>query len=170
MGATLAVIGLGRIGAFHAETLSGLAGVDELVVTDERSEVTADVAERLGARVENRSPGVVLEACERLAGPRALEQDVADHPLLTRDGVQRQQACAGQLDAPQVAVGRTEQLIAAADCEEGSGALDRVAQGLGARGEVGRDELLLAVLAATDVVEVVLAGRDRFSHSQCGHL
>jgi hypothetical protein len=36
MGATLAVIGLGRIGAFHAETLSGLAGVDELVVTDER--------------------------------------------------------------------------------------------------------------------------------------
>ena len=50
MGATLAVIGLGRIGAFHAETLSGLAGVDELVVTDERPEVTADVAERLGAR------------------------------------------------------------------------------------------------------------------------
>ncbi len=38
MGATLAVIGLGRIGAFHAETLSGLAGVDELVVTDERPE------------------------------------------------------------------------------------------------------------------------------------
>ncbi len=50
MGATLAVIGLGRIGAFHAETLSGLAGVDELVVTDERPAVTADVAERLGAR------------------------------------------------------------------------------------------------------------------------
>ena len=50
MGATLAVIGLGRIGAFHAETLSGLAGVDELVVTDERPEVTAEVAERLGAR------------------------------------------------------------------------------------------------------------------------
>src|SRR6478672_10201466 len=50
MGATLAVIGLGRIGAFHAQTLSGLAGVDELVLTDERPEVTADVAERLGAR------------------------------------------------------------------------------------------------------------------------
>ena len=50
MGATIAVIGLGRIGAFHAETLSGLAGVDELVVTDERPEVTAAVADKLGAR------------------------------------------------------------------------------------------------------------------------
>src|SRR3954467_14305822 len=50
MGATLAVIGLGRIGAFHAQTLSGLAGVDELVVTDERPDVTADVADRLDAR------------------------------------------------------------------------------------------------------------------------
>src|ERR1700751_1380262 len=50
MGATIAVIGLGRIGAFHAETLAGLAGVDELVVTDERPEVTAAVADKLGAR------------------------------------------------------------------------------------------------------------------------
>src|SRR6476660_7303585 len=50
MGATIAVIGLGRIGAFHAETLSGLPGVDELVVTDERPEVTAAVADKLGAR------------------------------------------------------------------------------------------------------------------------
>ncbi len=58
MGATLAVIGLGRIGAFHAETLSGLAGVDELVVTDERPEVTAAVADKLGARaVPDRSRG-----------------------------------------------------------------------------------------------------------------
>jgi myo-inositol 2-dehydrogenase/D-chiro-inositol 1-dehydrogenase len=50
MGATLAVIGLGRIGAFHAESLCGLAGVDELVVTDERPEVTAAVADKLGSR------------------------------------------------------------------------------------------------------------------------
>ena len=53
MGATIAVIGLGRIGAFHAETLSGLAGVDELVVTDERPEVTAAVADKLGALVSS---------------------------------------------------------------------------------------------------------------------
>src|ERR1700742_4789170 len=50
MGATIAVIGLGRIGAFHAETLSALSGVDELVVTDERPEVTAAVADKLPAR------------------------------------------------------------------------------------------------------------------------
>ena len=31
---TLGVIGLGRIGAFHTETLSNLAGVDGLVVAD----------------------------------------------------------------------------------------------------------------------------------------
>lgn len=34
MGVTIGVIGLGRIGAFHAETLAGLPEVDGLVVTD----------------------------------------------------------------------------------------------------------------------------------------
>ena len=97
---------------------------------------------------------MVLEAGERLAGPGALEQDVADHAPLAGDGVQRQQAGAGQLDAAQVAVVRAEQLVAAADGEERGAALDRVAQRLGARREVRRDELLLAVLAAADVEEV----------------
>ena len=50
MGVRLALIGLGRIGAFHAETLTGLADVDDLLVTDERPEVTAAVAARLDAR------------------------------------------------------------------------------------------------------------------------
>lgn len=47
---TLGVIGLGRIGAFHTETLSSLAGVDGLVVTDERPEVVAAVAAKHGAK------------------------------------------------------------------------------------------------------------------------
>ncbi len=47
---TIGVIGLGRIGAFHTETLSGLTGVDELVITDERADVTAAVAAKHGAR------------------------------------------------------------------------------------------------------------------------
>ena len=41
---TLGVIGLGRIGAFHTDTLSGLDSVDGLVITDERPELIAAVA------------------------------------------------------------------------------------------------------------------------------
>ena len=45
----LGVIGLGRIGAFHTETLSGLEGVDALVVADERPDLVAAVAAKHGA-------------------------------------------------------------------------------------------------------------------------
>src|SRR3954452_20286491 len=41
---TLGVIGLGRIGAFHTDTLSALDSVDGLVVTDERPELVAAIA------------------------------------------------------------------------------------------------------------------------------
>lgn len=44
----IGLIGLGRIGAFHAQTLRGI--VDELVVTDARPDVTAAVAAEVGAR------------------------------------------------------------------------------------------------------------------------
>jgi myo-inositol 2-dehydrogenase/D-chiro-inositol 1-dehydrogenase len=47
---TLGVIGLGRIGAFHTETLSGLDGVDGLVVADERADIVAAVAVKHGAK------------------------------------------------------------------------------------------------------------------------
>src|SRR4029077_9193155 len=47
---TLGVIGLGRIGAFHTDTLSGLAGIDGLVVTDEPPEGGAAVAAKHGAK------------------------------------------------------------------------------------------------------------------------
>lgn len=45
----IGLIGLGRIGAFHARTLAGLDTVDELVVTDTRGDVTAAVAAEVGA-------------------------------------------------------------------------------------------------------------------------
>jgi myo-inositol 2-dehydrogenase / D-chiro-inositol 1-dehydrogenase len=45
----LGLIGLGRIGAFHAQTLADLAAVDSLVVTDAVPAVTKEVAERVGA-------------------------------------------------------------------------------------------------------------------------
>jgi len=46
---TLGLIGLGRIGAFHAETLSNLPGLDGLVITDERPDVVAQMAAKFGA-------------------------------------------------------------------------------------------------------------------------
>jgi myo-inositol 2-dehydrogenase / D-chiro-inositol 1-dehydrogenase len=47
---TLGVIGLGRIGAFHTETLSGLDGLDGLVITDERTDVAHAVATKYGVK------------------------------------------------------------------------------------------------------------------------
>jgi myo-inositol 2-dehydrogenase/D-chiro-inositol 1-dehydrogenase len=47
---TLGVIGLGRIGAFHTETLSGIDGLDGLVITDERTDVAQEVAAKHGAK------------------------------------------------------------------------------------------------------------------------
>ncbi|RKT79132.1 myo-inositol 2-dehydrogenase/D-chiro-inositol 1-dehydrogenase [Terracoccus luteus] len=45
----IGLAGVGRIGAFHAETLMGLDAVDELVVTDLDVDAARAVAERLGA-------------------------------------------------------------------------------------------------------------------------
>jgi myo-inositol 2-dehydrogenase/D-chiro-inositol 1-dehydrogenase len=55
----LGLIGLGRIGAFHAETLSALPAVDSLVVTDAVPSLTREVAERFGAHAVD-SPDALL--------------------------------------------------------------------------------------------------------------
>ena len=52
---TLGVIGLGRIGAFHTETLTSLPGLDGLVITDERTDVAKAVAAKYGATAVTRS-------------------------------------------------------------------------------------------------------------------
>jgi myo-inositol 2-dehydrogenase / D-chiro-inositol 1-dehydrogenase len=57
----LGLIGLGRIGAFHAETLSTQPSVTSLVVTDARPETTRTVAERLGVEAAD-SPEKLLAA------------------------------------------------------------------------------------------------------------
>ena len=46
---TLGLIGLGRIGAFHAETLTNLPEVSGLVITDERRDAVTEVAAKYGA-------------------------------------------------------------------------------------------------------------------------
>jgi myo-inositol 2-dehydrogenase/D-chiro-inositol 1-dehydrogenase len=55
----LGLIGLGRIGSFHADTLSQLPAVDSLVVTDVVPAATRAVAERVGADVAD-SPASLL--------------------------------------------------------------------------------------------------------------
>jgi len=47
----IGLLGLGRIGAFHAETLAGLPAVDSLVVSDPVPGRARDAAERFGAHV-----------------------------------------------------------------------------------------------------------------------
>ena len=44
----IGLAGVGRIGAFHAETLKGLDFVEELVLTDANTEAAREVADRLG--------------------------------------------------------------------------------------------------------------------------
>jgi myo-inositol 2-dehydrogenase / D-chiro-inositol 1-dehydrogenase len=46
---TLGLIGLGRIGAFHTDTLMNLPGLDRLLITDERLDVVNQVATKYGA-------------------------------------------------------------------------------------------------------------------------
>ena len=46
---TLGLIGLGRIGAFHAETLTNMPDLSGLLITDERPDVVREVAAKTGA-------------------------------------------------------------------------------------------------------------------------
>ena len=57
----LALLGLGRIGAFHAETLTSLPAVTELVVSDPVSSLRKDIAGRFGAKAA-ASPEEALAA------------------------------------------------------------------------------------------------------------
>ena len=57
----LGLIGLGRIGAFHAQTLTDLPVVDSLVVTDAVPALTAELAARLGAEPAD-TPAALLAA------------------------------------------------------------------------------------------------------------
>ncbi|SDJ39151.1 myo-inositol 2-dehydrogenase / D-chiro-inositol 1-dehydrogenase [Frankineae bacterium MT45] len=55
----LGLIGLGRIGAFHADTLNALPSVDSLVITDYLPAVAQQVSERIGAQTAD-SVGALL--------------------------------------------------------------------------------------------------------------
>lgn len=57
----IGLIGLGRIGSFHADTLSRLPGIDRLVVTDVVPAAVKAVAERTGAEAAD-SPGSLISS------------------------------------------------------------------------------------------------------------
>lgn len=57
----IGIMGLGRIGAFHAATLAGLDAVDSLVVTDPVAGAVATAVERFGATAAG-SPEALLAA------------------------------------------------------------------------------------------------------------
>jgi myo-inositol 2-dehydrogenase/D-chiro-inositol 1-dehydrogenase len=57
----IGILGLGRIGAFHAETLSGLDVVESLVLTDPFADAAKSAAERFGGEVVD-SPQALLAA------------------------------------------------------------------------------------------------------------
>src|SRR5665647_1055908 len=120
------------------------------------SEAREDASERLGTGIEPGAAGVVLEARQRVADTGlelALEQDVADHPALAGHGLERQQADARHVLPVEAAIAAPEQLVAAAHGEERGVALQHsLLQWAGLRREVLRDEQLLAVLAAPDVI------------------
>lgn len=63
----IGLVGLGRIGAFHAETLSALPALDTLVITDARAGIADEVAEQLRtlrpeSRVEVVGPDELLSS------------------------------------------------------------------------------------------------------------
>ncbi len=125
-----------------------------------------DAAERLGAGVEQRPPGVVLEPRQQahVSGLElALEQDVADHPRFARDRLMGKNPGPRHERPVAAAIAATEKLVATADGEERSSAGDGRSDLLTARREVDGDRRLLAILAAADVHEVVIARRQRLA-------
>src|SRR5262249_10817695 len=137
------------------------------------AETGDDAPEGLRAGVEPRPARVVLEPGERPHDPGlelALEQHVADHARVARDGLQREEADAREVGAAEVAVRAAQQLVAAAHGQHCRAPVDSGANTVGLRDEILGDELLLAVLAATDVQEIVLTRLHRLPDRDRVHL
>ena len=79
----LGLIGLGRIGSFHAGTLSTLPGVDSLVVTDAVPSLTKLVAERVGAVPADSPAGLISSGVDAIIIAAA----TGAHTELIRAGV-----------------------------------------------------------------------------------
>ena len=157
-----------EVGADRAADADAL--VARLAVVPEPGD---DAAERLGAGIEPGSARMVLETRDgsALAGHElAFEQDVADHPPLARNGVVREEADAGEQLALLVDIAAAKELVAAADGEERCAGVDRLLDRGPLLDQVRGDQRLLAVLAATDVEQVVLAGLELIADGDRRHI
>ena len=80
----LGLIGLGRIGAFHADTLATLPGVDSLVVTDFVPAVTRAVADKVGAEAADSPESLLRSGVDAIVIAAATNA----HTELIRAGVE----------------------------------------------------------------------------------
>jgi myo-inositol 2-dehydrogenase/D-chiro-inositol 1-dehydrogenase len=79
----IGLIGVGRIGAFHAQTLTGLPIVDELVVTD----AVPGLAQRVGTQFDARVASSPAEILAAGVDGVVVASSTATHPSLVRDFV-----------------------------------------------------------------------------------
>ena len=80
----IGLIGVGRIGVFHASTLRGLPGVDSLIITDADLDRARQVAGELGAQ----TAGSVTELLEAGVDGLVIAAPTGTHPELIKRGVQ----------------------------------------------------------------------------------
>ncbi|MER6036818.1 Gfo/Idh/MocA family oxidoreductase [Streptomyces sp. NPDC001835] len=80
----IGILGLGRIGAFHAETLAGLDAVESLVVADPFADAARAAAERFGARIADSPQSLLAAGVDGLVVAAATDA----HPALIRAGVE----------------------------------------------------------------------------------
>ncbi|MEV5430366.1 Gfo/Idh/MocA family oxidoreductase [Streptomyces sp. NPDC052701] len=80
----IGILGLGRIGAFHAETLSGLDAVESLVVSDPFADAAKAAAERFGAQVADSPEALLAAGVDGLVVAAATDA----HPALILAGVE----------------------------------------------------------------------------------
>ncbi|MEZ7002193.1 Gfo/Idh/MocA family oxidoreductase [Streptomyces sp. AD55] len=80
----IGILGLGRIGAFHAETLSALDAVDSLVVADPLMDAAKAAAERFGAEVADSPEAVLSAGVDAVVVAAATDA----HPALIRAAVE----------------------------------------------------------------------------------
>jgi len=76
----IGLIGLGRIGAFHAQTLTGLPVVDELVVADALPDLAARIGQPLGATVVPEPADVLSAGVDGIV----IASSTVTHPDLIR--------------------------------------------------------------------------------------